>query len=100
MLIGKSSKRSNLEKVRKIKRALREVLPLPTDTLIMVTELACIEEGCAPLETVIGLLRPGAPQLQYKLHKPIADVEAADLVTGCVTWGFVVQASALEPFLN
>ena len=57
MLIGKSSKRPSLEKVRRIKRALHENLPFQEDTIITVTQLACLEEGCAPVETVIGLLR-------------------------------------------
>ena len=100
MLIGNSSKRPNLEKVRNIKRALHEVLSLPQDTLIMVTELACLEEGCAPLETVIGLLRPKEPQIQYKLHKAIAEVDATDLVKVRMTWGFAVQDSDFEPFFQ
>ena len=100
MLIGKSSKRPNLAKVRQIKRALLEVLPLPADTLVMVTELACIEEGCAPLETVIALLRPGEPQVQHKLHKAIAEIEIADIVLVSMNWGFDIQPSAFEPFFT
>ena len=66
MLIGNSSKRPSLKAVRRIKRVLSEVLDLPEDALITVTQLACLEEDCAPLETAIGLLRPGAPSFNRK----------------------------------
>ena len=100
MLIGKPSSRPNLQVVRRIKRALREVLQLPEDALITVTQLACLEEGCAPLETVIGLLRTGEPQLQHKIHKETELIDVYDLVEVCDTWGFSVQNSALEPLLK
>ena len=95
MLIGKSSKRPDLETVRRIKRALREALELSDDATVTVTELACLEEDCAPVETVFGLLRPDAPQLQHKLHKPTDDVDTQDLVEVCTAWGFDVQSAAL-----
>ncbi len=58
---------------------------------VTVTELACLEEGCAPIETAIGLLRPDAPQLQYKLHKSMDAVDTKDLVEVCAAWGFNVE---------
>ena len=100
MLIGNAPKRPSLETVRRIKRALREALHLPEDAILMVTELACMEEGCAPLETVIGLLRSGVPQLQYKLHKEIKTINTEDLVQVCAAWGFETQNSDFEPFFK
>ena len=100
MLIGSSPRRPNLERVRRIKRALRDALRLSDDTTVTVTELACLEEGCAPVETVIGLLRPDAPQRQYKLHKPIDAVDARDLAQIGTTWGFDVKISMLIPLLE
>ena len=93
-------RRPNLERVRRIKAALREALSLSQDTTVTVTELACLEEGCAPVETVIGLLRPGASQLQYKLHKPTDTVDAEDLAQVCTAWGFYVQIPVLAPLLQ
>lgn len=87
MLIGTPRRRPDLERVRRLKAALREALRLSEDTTVTITELACLEEGCAPVETVIGLLRPDAPQLQHKLHKPIDAVDAADLAQVCVARG-------------
>ena len=57
MLIGTSPRYPNLERARRIKKALREALSLSDDMTVTVTELACLEEGCAPVETVIGLMR-------------------------------------------
>ena len=100
MLINTSPRRPNLEQVRRIKKALRAALSLSDDTTVTVTELACLEEGCAPVETAIGLLRPDAPQLQCKLHKPMDAVDARDLVQVCKAWGFDVQIPILVPLLQ
>jgi len=100
MLIGSASKRPNLEAVRRIKRALRETLELSSDALITVTQLACLEEDCAPLETVIGLLRPDTPQLQHKVHKETDAIDANDLMQVCESWGFSIQISSLESILK
>ena len=95
MLIGKSPKKPNLETVRLLKRALREALELSDDATVTVTELACLEEDCAPVETAFGLLRPGAPQLQHKVHKPTDGIDAQDLMEVCAAWGFDVPIAAL-----
>ena len=100
MLINTSPRYPNLEGSRRIKQALREALSLSDDVTVTVTELACLEAGCDPVETVIGLLRPDAPQLQFKLHKPMDAVDARDLVQVCTAWGFDVQMSVLEPPLQ
>ena len=97
MLINTSPRRPNRERVRHIKKALRAALSLPDDTTVTVTELACLEEGCAPIETVVALLRPDAPPLQHKLYKPTDTVDAEDLVQVCTAWGFDVQIPMLVP---
>ena len=53
MLISALPRRPNRERVRHIKEALLEALSLPDGTMVTVTELACLEEGCAPIETVV-----------------------------------------------
>ena len=97
MSISTSPRRPNRERVRHIKAALRAALSLPDSTTVTVTELACLEEGCPPIETVIGLLRPAAPALQHKLHKT---TDAEDLVQVCTAWGFGVQTPVLAPLLQ
>ncbi len=100
MLINTSPRRPNRERVRHIKEALRAALSLPDGTTVTVTELACLEEGCAPIETVVALLRPNAPPLQHKLHKSTDAVDAEDLVQVCKAWGFDVQIAKLAPLLQ
>ena len=65
MLIGNGSRRPNLKVIQRIKSTLHEALDLPEEAIITVTQLACLEEDCAPLETVIGLLQAKSPQLQH-----------------------------------
>jgi hypothetical protein len=98
MLIGGTSKSPNLGTIRRIKELLHEVLGLSEDATITVAELACLEEDCAPVETVFGLLRPNAPQLQHKIHKPTDGIDAQDLMEVCATWGFDVPPAALRAF--
>ena len=100
MLIGNSSKRPDIKLVRRIKRTLHEGLELPEDAIITVSELACLEEACAPFETVIGLLRSKEPQLQHKIHKPVKDINVQDLISVCSKWGFEVHLSAVESIFN
>ncbi len=98
MLFGSASskRKPSLEAIRRIKHCLREALSLSEDAVITVTQLACLEEDCAPLETVIGLLEPGVPQRQHKLHKATEDVNAADLLTVCEAWGLIVERTVIE----
>lgn len=95
MLIGTSSNRPDLEIVRRIKLTLHKALCVPEDGMITVTQLACLEEGCAPLETVVGLIQPGASQLQYKVHKPTNDISTNDLIQICEAWGYEISEDAI-----
>lgn len=100
MLIGTTTNKPNLHAVRRIKRSLHEALELPEDALITVTQLACLEQDCAPLETVIGLLRPGMPQLQHKIHKPTDSIDSNDLVQVGMAWGFSLDISSFNTTNN
>ena len=86
-MASRSRPRPDLERVRRIKETLHKALSLSEDATVTVTELACLEEDCPPIETVIGLLRPDAPQLQHKLHKPTGSIDAHDLSEVCKAWG-------------
>ena len=96
MLIRNQLTKPNLTVIRRIKRTLSEVLDLPEDTVITVTQLACFEEACAPLETVIGLLSPGAQQKQYKVHKATESITPEDLIKVCEAWGYRVHPSKID----
>ena len=100
MLIGKATKRPNLVKIRNIKNSLSKALNLTEDEIITVSQLACLEIDCAPVETVFGLLRPGVPQLQFKIHKEIDHINSQDLLNVCIEWGFDVQISTITQFFT
>ena len=71
-----------VESIRSIKQWVREVLALAEDERVMVSELACHEPGCPPVETVVVVLRGARDTVMRKFHRPAheltrAEVEAA-----------------------
>jgi hypothetical protein len=68
------------EKTRQIKAWVRELCSLDNEVVVSITELACRDEDCPDIETVIGIMRPGEKIETIRIHKAIADVELADLV--------------------
>lgn len=45
----------------RLRHWVRTCLALGEDDVVMVTQLACRDAGCSPVETVLAVLRPGAP---------------------------------------
>ena len=74
----RSSERSN-----EIKAQVTALLGLGGEATVMVTELACMEEGCPPVETIIAVFRPAMDKLQFRLHRPISEVTAHDIEEMC-----------------
>jgi hypothetical protein len=68
-------------KSRQIKEWAREALALPAEATLMVSELACSEPGCPPLETVIAVLDDTDAPRHFKIHRPMTDVTRADVAT-------------------
>jgi hypothetical protein len=64
--------------VARVKGWVAAALAPDEQRTILVTELACTEPGCPPVETVIALLGRGDRQ-QWKLHKPLADITEDDV---------------------
>jgi hypothetical protein len=62
----------------RIKAWVAAALAPDDERTILVTELACTEPGCPPVETVIALLQQGEPE-RWKLHKPVATVTEDDV---------------------
>ncbi|HZY74219.1 MAG TPA: hypothetical protein VFE22_14020 [Edaphobacter sp.] len=74
----RSSERSN-----EIKAQVAAVLGLDEEATVMISELACMEEGCPPVETIIAVFRPAMEKLQFRLHRPIAEITAHDIEEMC-----------------
>jgi hypothetical protein len=69
----------NPEAAAALKVRVRQMLMLPEDAVVMITELRCTEPGCPPLETVIVVMADGESK-QYKIHKAMVDLQDADLI--------------------
>lgn len=67
--------------VDRLRRWVRTCLGLTGDVPVTVTQLHCRDAGCAPVETVLAVLHPGAPLHrtfpQPADHVSLADVRAA-----------------------
>ena len=71
------------ERTNEIKAQVATALNLDEEATVMVSELACMEEGCPPVETVIAVFRPAMGKLQFRLHRPIAEITAHDIEEMC-----------------
>lgn len=72
-------------KSSEIKSWVRQLVALPEDTPVSVVELACRDDGCPDIETVIGILEAGKPIRTIRVHMAMAEMtyEAiADVVRG------------------
>jgi hypothetical protein len=64
---------------RRIKEWVRELFALGDDVTILVSELACSEPGCPPVETVIALFRGREEPTKYTIHRPAVEVTREDV---------------------
>jgi hypothetical protein len=65
--------------MRAIKQEAQALFEATETDVVLVNELRCDEPGCPPIETIVALLRAGAPPRQLKVHKPLVDVTVEDL---------------------
>ena len=64
--------------LQRLKAQVADLLKLDAETTISINQLQCREPGCPPIETAIIILTQ--PTQQYKIHKAVGDISAADLV--------------------
>ena len=64
---------------KRLRTSIRALLRLDETCRVLVTELACIEPGCAPVETVVAAFAPASPPVQIKVSKPLVAVTDDDL---------------------
>jgi hypothetical protein len=63
--------------VNLLKDVVRKAAGLDADAPVLVQQLACVEPGCPPVETVIAALGP--PRRTWKVPKPTADISPSQL---------------------
>ena len=71
------------ERANEIKAQVAATLGLDEEATVTVSELACMEEGCPPVETVIAVFRPAMQKLQLRMHCPISEITAHDIEEMC-----------------
>ena len=76
--------------VARVRGWATRALGLGPDGRVMVTELACSEPGCAPIETVIAISADGGTQ-QVKLHGAATSLSEAEVVASLHTAGVVTS---------
>ncbi len=67
------------EAVARVKGWVIELLGLPDDAAVMVTELRCAEDDCPDVETVIAVFGEPGKARKHKLLKPVVDVTRDDV---------------------
>jgi hypothetical protein len=80
VFIGVERPRPSYARLQEVKAWVREAWGLPEDAPLMVSELACSEPGCPPVETVIAVLRPKLKPVQRKLFSPVDGLERAQVL--------------------
>lgn len=76
------SKREDVFRTQYIKQQVSEALGLNENATVLVTELACEDEDCPDVETVVAVLQAGQPKLQVKVDFGIdvlSDEQVQDL---------------------
>lgn len=62
-----------------VKGWTRAALALADDVPVSVSQVACREDGCPDVETVIGVMKPGFNFATYRIAVPVAEVTEADV---------------------
>lgn len=62
-----------------VKAWVIERFDLSEADLVTVAELACYEPGCPPVETVVTLHGPDGQRHAWHIHRPLADIDQADI---------------------
>lgn len=75
----------NAEHVARVKAWVQQSMSISPPSTVMVTELACQEPDCPPIETIIAVL-DGTTQRKHSLHKAVSDVTAEDVRAIATRW--------------
>jgi hypothetical protein len=62
-----------------LKQRVAQAFFLGEEDRVTVSEIACADEGCPDVETVILVMRQGEPTSAFKIPRPISKIEDWDL---------------------
>ena len=69
----------NIEKIRNLKLLISNKYELSDNTIISIAELSCHEPDCPPIETVITVRYENGSMKNWRVAKPISEVEETDI---------------------
>ena len=72
-------KTQNVEKIRNLKHLISKKYKLSENTIISIAELSCHEPDCPPIETVITVRYENGSMKNWRVAKPISEVEETDI---------------------
>jgi hypothetical protein len=81
---------AQLQAIERIRDWTRERFRLDGDATLLVTEVACSQPGCPPLETVVAFWTEADRRHQFKIFKPVAEVSPTDLPYSWMKDGLLV----------
>ena len=81
---------AQLQALDRIRDWTRERFSLDGGATLLVTEVACSQPGCPPLETVVAFWTEGNKRHHFKVFKPAAEVSPDDLPYSWMKDGLVV----------
>ena len=72
-------KTQNIEKIRNLKLLISNKYELSDNTIISIAELSCHEPDRPPIETVITVRYENGSMKNWRVAKPISEVEETDI---------------------
>ena len=72
-------KTQNIEKIRNLKLLISNKYKLSDNTIISIAELSCHEPDFPPIETVITVRYENRSMKNWRVAKPISEVEETDI---------------------
>ena len=64
-----------------VKAWVTKHLDLSEEDLVTVAELACVEPGCPPVETVVTVHGADGARRSWHIHQPLAEINEAIVVS-------------------
>ena len=68
------------ERVAAIKFWTRQILALPEDSIVSVSEFACGKPSCPNQHTAIFVMSQDGPTRKFSVHKRIAEISEFDIL--------------------
>lgn len=76
-LFSQNKPKADPKHIQQIKSWVYRILEVDAGVPISISQLACHEPGCPPLETVIAVMTQ--PIQQYKIHKAVNEIDEVDI---------------------